>query len=126
MSVSIYPVLNKDVPGFDVTGMSGKALAAAVFAPKSAFAVLGNFYSINEDELREFIAGEIEVPAEKWFSPADGLTVVRGFSAQSTTTLVGLDAGDFAEWLANDLRALEKLLVLAQEHGALFYLAMDF
>ena len=84
MSVSIYPVLNKDVPGFDVTEISGKALAAAVFAPESAFAVLERFSSINEDELRELIAGEtgqdveeVEVPAEEWFSPEDGLTVVR-------------------------------------------------
>ncbi len=133
MGVSVYPVLNKDVPVFDATEMSGKALAAAVFAPESAFAVLGNFHSANEDELREFVAGEagqnpseIKVPAEEWFSPADGLTVLRELSAQPATMLAGADAGDFAEWLANDLRALEKMLMLAQEHGALFHLAMDF
>ena len=132
MGVIVYPVLNKDVPGFDVTEMSGKALAAAVFAPNSAFVVLGNFYSTNEDELREFIAGEagqiaedVEVPAEEWFSPDDGLAVVRELFAQPVPPVKGT-ADEFAEWLTDDLSTLEKMLVLAQEHGALFHLAMYF
>ena len=132
MGVSIYPVLNKDIPGFDVTEMSGKALAAAVFAPGSAFAALERFNSMEEDELRELIAGqtgqdisEITVPAEEWFAPTEGLTVVRELFAQPAPLVKGA-AGDFAEWLANDLRTLEKMLVLAQEHDALFHLAMDF
>ena len=132
MGVSVYPVLNKDVPGFDVTEMSGKALAAAVFEPSSAFAVLERFNSMDEDELRELIVGEtgqntgeVEVPTEEWFFPEDGLTVVRELSTQPVP-LVKRATDDFAEWLANDLRALERMLVLAQEHGALFHLAMDF
>ncbi len=132
MGVSIYPVLNKDVPDFDVTEMSGKALAAAVFAPDSAFAVLGNFHSTNEDELRELIVGEtgqdsggVTVPAEEWFLPSDGLTVVRELAALPAPP-VKEAVDDFAEWLLDDLRALEEMLALAQEHGALFHLAMDF
>lgn len=132
MSVSIYPVLNKDVPGYDATEVFGKALAAAVYEPDSAFAVLGRFYSMDGDELRELIAGEtgqdpdeIEIPAEEWFAPEDGMAVVRELSMQPAPLVEG-GADDFAEWLANDLRALERMLALAQQHGALFHLAMDF
>jgi hypothetical protein len=130
MGVSMYPVLNKEVPGIDGTEVPGKALAAAVYEPNSAFAVLEQFSSMNEEELRELVAGEtgqdpngIEVPAEEWFAPEDGLTIVRELSVQPAPLVEG-SPDDFAEWLANDLRALER--VLALEHGALFHMAMDF
>ena len=131
MGVSIYPVLNKDVPGLDGTEVSGKALAAAVFAPNSAFAVLERFNSMNEDELRELVVGEtgqdpseITVPAEEWFAPSDGLTVVQELVALPAPIVEGA-TNDFAKWLSNDLLTLEQTLRLAQEHGALFHLAMD-
>jgi hypothetical protein len=40
--------------------------------------------------------------------------------------LVAGGTDDFAEWLATDLQNLEKALLLAQEHDALFHLTMDF
>ncbi len=132
MGVSIYPVLNKDVPGYDATEVSGKALAAAIYEPDSAFAVLQRFHSIDEEELCELIAGEtgqepngIEVPAEEWFAPEDGLAVVRKLFTQPAPLVAG-GTDDFAEWLATDLQNLEKALLLAQEHDALFHLTMDF
>ena len=132
MGVSIYPVLNKDVPGLDGTEVSGKALAVAVFEPQSAFAVLAQFNSMNEDELRELVVGEtgqdpseITVPPEEWFAPSDGLTVVRELAALPAP-FVENAGDDFAEWLASDLLTLEQTLRLAQEHDALFHLAMDF
>lgn len=133
MGVSVYPVLNRNVPGFDATEVSGRCLAAAIFEPNSAFAVLERFSNMNEDELRELIVGqtgqdpnEITVPAEEWFSPAYGLTVVRALLVQTMTPPVRWEAEEFTEWLANDLQVLEKTLLLAQEHGALFHLTMDF
>ena len=103
MGISIYPVLNKQIPSFDATEMSGKALAAAVFVPGSAFAALERFSSMNEEELRELIAGEtgqdpneIEVPEEEWFVPEDGLTVVRELFTQPAPLVEG-GADDFAE-----------------------------
>ncbi len=129
MGVSIYPVLNKDVPGFDATEVSGKALAAAIFETDSAFVILGNFQSMDENELRELIVGEmgqdpseITVPAEEWFSPEDGLTAMRTLLAQP----VEWETDEFAEWLTKDMETLEKVLLLAQDHGAMFHLAMDF
>ncbi len=49
MGVSVYPVLNKEMPGFDVTEVSGKALAEAVFEEGSAFAILERFNSQNPE-----------------------------------------------------------------------------
>ncbi len=119
MSVGIYPVLNKEVPGYDATEVSGKALAAAVFVPNNAFAVLERFSSMDDDELRELIAGEtgqdpneIEVPAEEWFAPEEGLTVVRELSTQPGPLVEG-GADNFVEWLTTDLQNLEKVLLLA-------------
>ena len=132
MGVSLYPVLNQEVPGFDVTEMSGKALSAAVFAPDSAFAVLTRFSSMAEDELRELIADqtgqdpkEITVPAEEWFAPSDGLIVLRQLFTQPAPLIEGASA-ELGEWIINDLRSMEKVLVLAHQHGALFHSAMDF
>ncbi len=127
MSVSIYPVLNKDVLGFDATEMSGKALAAAVYETDNAFAVLQHFSSQNAEWLTDFIADQtgqdpstIQVPAEEWFTPKAGLEAIR-----SLTSLV-LETGGFADALREDLSNLEKALLLAQQHGALFHLAIDF
>ncbi len=142
MGVSVYPVLNKEVPRFDVTEASGKALADAIFEQGSAFAVLERFNSQNAEELADFIAdqtgqeaSEIEVPAEEWFAPQDGLQVVRLLLDQlSSSSLPGsaippagwAPGGYYSEALTDDLQNLEKALLLAQEHDALFHLEMDF
>lgn len=141
MGVSVYPVLNKEVPGFDVTETTGRALAEAIFEEGSAFAVLERFSSQNEEELAGFIADQtgqeasaIEVPAEEWFAPEEGLQVVRPLLEQvrsqsqagPLTLPAGWEADEFSRGVMDDLQNLEKVLLLAQEHDARFHLALDF
>ncbi len=135
MGVSIYPVLDKEVPGFDVTETAGKALAAAAFQENSEFTILHHFISENAEALADFIAGEtgqeadtIKVPAEEWFHPEDGLQVVHSLLAHtlSQSTPTGWEADVFISGLHSDLQSLERALTLAQQHKALFHLSMDF
>ncbi len=141
MGVSVYPVLNKEVPGFAITETSGKVLAEAIFEEGSAFAVLERFSSQNEEELADFIADQTgqevsatEVPAEEWFAPKEGLQVVRSLLEQVRSQLqngpltppAGWEADEFSRGLMDDLQNLEKVLLLAQEHDAQFHLALDF
>jgi len=141
MGVSVYPVLNKEVPGFDVTEVSGKALAKAVFEEGSAFAVLERFNSQGAEWLADFIAGQtgqepslIEVPAEEWFAPEEGLLVVRSLldllrspsPSGRPMPPAGWEAGEFTQGLTDDLQNLKKVLLLAEEHKARFHLAIDF
>ena len=135
MGVSIYPVLDRDVPGFDVTETAGKALAEAVFQEDSPFSVLERFSSQNEEALADFIADQtgqeadtIEVPAEEWFSPEEGLQTVRFLLAHTSPTPspTGWEPDEFLTGLVGDLQALERVLLLAQEHGAKFHLDVDF
>ncbi len=140
MGVSVYPVLNKTVPGFDVTEVSGKLLADVMFEEGSIFGSLMRFSSDNEDELAAFIsdqtgqdAAEIDVPKEEWFAPEEGLKVMRTLleqvSANSQYLLnvpEGWEPDEFTEGLIADLRNIEGVLVLAQKHQALFHLALDF
>lgn len=135
MGVSIYPVLNKDVPGFDVTETAGKALAEAVFQENSAFAGLERFSSENAEAMADFIAEQtgqeaaaIEVPAEEWFHPEEGLQVVHSLLAHtlSQPTSEGGEPDIFISSLHSDLQSLERVLTLAQQHQALFHLSMDY
>ena len=139
MGVGVYPVLNKEVPGFDVTEVSGKALADAIFEEGSPFAALERFSSQDAEELAGFIGeqtgqevSEIEVPVEEWFAPEEGLQVVRSLLDQVRSFLMSVAPprwgpdGYYSEAISDDLHNLEKALLLAQEHGALFHLALDF
>lgn len=140
MGVSVYAVLSKEVPGFDVTSTPGKALAAVLFEEGSFLTPLMRFSSDDEKYLTDFIAdqtgqdpSEIEVPPEEWFDPEEGLQVLRPLLEQ-----VRVEAhpavGAFANWedaeftgaLADDLASLEAALVLAQDQQARFHLAVDF
>lgn len=140
MGVSVYPVLNQEVPGFDVTEVSGKVLAKAVFEAGSPFAVLERFNSQDEEGLASFIADQTgqdasttEVPAEEWFAP-EGLLIVRSLldllrspsSPGRPIPPAGWEADEFIQGRADDLQNLEKVLLLAEEHKARFHLALDF
>lgn len=141
MGVSVYPVLNKEVRGYDATEVLGKALAKAIFDEGSAFAILERFNSQSEEWLAGFIADQtgqeasaIEVPAERWFAPEEGLQAVRSLMEQARyqsqagplTPPPGWEADEFANGLMDDLQNLEKVLLLAQGHDAQFHLALDF
>lgn len=128
MGVSLYPVLNKEVQGFDATAFSGKALAEAVFADGSAFAVLQRFSSQNAEWLADFVADQtgqeasaVEVPAEEWFTPEEGLQAVC-----SLMPLAKSASNGSSEYLADDLQNLEKVLLIAQKQDALSHLVLNF
>ena len=141
MGVSVYPVLNKELPGLIGTEVSGEALAGTIFEEGSIFAVLQRFNSQSEEWLADFIAEQtgqvastIEVPAEEWFAPQEGLQVVRSLLKQvrfrsqpgPLTPPKGWEEDRFTEGVMDDLQNLEKVLLLAEEHTARFHLASDF
>jgi len=95
----------------------------------------------NKEELANFIADQtgqeanaVEVPAEEWFAPEEGLQIVRSLLEQVRSHSqagplippVGWEPDEFSEGLTDDLQHLEKALLLAQEHNAQFHLALDF
>jgi len=135
MGVSIYPVLNRDVPGFDVSAVDGKVLARVMPEGENSdtpLARLWDFMSANPEDAAAFLEREgvdtsaIEINwAEEWFSPADGLAVVR--AALASLEAEGSDVApvDVPE-VVRDLRDIESVLLLAQEHGAQFHFAIDF
>ena len=127
MGVSIYPVLDKDVPGFDVTYVIGKMLAKALPCGEdsdSPLLPLTNFIWIAPETLTWLMeeAGdnpeESDLPREQWFDAGEGLAAVRA-------ALQNLPA-DFDARVFDDLRDIENALSLAQEHGARFHFAFDF
>lgn len=63
------------------------------------------------------------IPAEEWFEPAEGLTVVRGLQAHISAHRKSVSQP--AAVLA-DLAELEQVLLVAQKHSVLFHFAWDF
>ena len=52
MGVSLYPVLERDVAGYDAMAVVGKALANAVYDWNvPALAALGDFFSVSPEEV---------------------------------------------------------------------------
>lgn len=134
MGVALYVVLEKDATGCDATSVPGKCLARAqdrldAIAKERGLTPLGDFLSIAPEEAMAFLEGEgvapegLELPAEQWFDPADGLRTVRGLLDQlrhappDVPRLAGV---------LDDLEATERVLLAAEQHGVRFHLAIDF
>ena len=133
MSMAYYVVLNGEHGDID-TLLSGKALGHSdetlkEAAVKLCVTPLGDFYSSNWEEDREFVAaigGDPEcVPMvpEQWFSPSDGLNTVRAIRE-----FVGQhpDRCEYAEGVIEDLNAFERVLLAADAAGLMWHLAVDF
>jgi hypothetical protein len=132
LGVALYPVFERDVPGYDPsTGLSGKALAQAVDAghgPLEATCraigvtpIFGFYHETNSESFEKI--GE-EVPANQaldepqWFDPDDGLRTVSGL-------LECADAERMEPRLLGDLVRLQQVLEIAKNHGTGFRLRLD-
>lgn len=125
MSLAWYVVLDREVPNLDPF-MNGKALARsapaiASMAARLGVRDLGDFISTSPAEIADLVEDEIadELPAESWYSPEEGLRVVR---AMVTEVAKSSRMGD----VLTDLRELERVLDRAQQVGARWHLAVDF
>lgn len=135
MGVSIYPVLDKEVPDFNVSAVDGKVLARVMpemGESSSPLAQLWGFVSANPEEAAGFLedegvdASEIEINwTEEWFAPNDGLALVRAIISHLEAGGSDVMPVDVPE-AVRDLRAIEATLSLAEEHGARFHFAFDY
>jgi len=66
---------------------------------------------------------EHSVPAEEWFSPTEGLTVIRGLQAHISTHRKSVS---LSPEVLEDLAELEQVLATAAEYGVPFHFSWDF
>lgn len=138
MSVAIYPVLEREIPGLqpELT-VSGKALSWRIEALDALAQELGlpallSFFSTNEAEVRDMmgLAEEESLTfevAEEWFNPSEALITVRGlrdYIRQNPETIPN-ESGNSAEAVMGDLNDIETVLTAAEQHRVRFHFAMD-
>ncbi len=148
MGVSIYVVLEKDIPGFDhVTSISGKALATALYdyeeemetiARRSGVPPLLEFSSSEPEDMEDFFDDEDmedddadDDMDEEWFEAADGLKAVqaildyfRQHPDLFQETPFGTNAS-LREPVIEDLENIEIILSKAKIESILWRLEMD-
>ena len=132
MSVALYIVAEQTIPGFDAASVCGKALEKAqnrldALARSHDLTPVSDFISIDPDEAADFLEGEgiddVEIPAEQWFDAADGLKTIQGLLGAVRADPAKLKNADR---VLEDLEAIEKVLLAADEQGVRFHLAVDF
>ena len=119
MGTAVYIVTKKKVKGLDAF-VNGKAVGRLddelldKVCTDAGVASLMGFIPQDSDELSEFLDGEgIEVegggefPAEEWFTPEEGLAVVRGLS---THLIANPQALPDSASVFEDLKEYEELL----------------
>lgn len=142
MSSSLYPVLEHPIAGFDVTLVSGKALARAVEAHPALMPLL-DFYSADPAEIAAEVGmlsphdpedaddlREIDLGPEEWFEPTAGLIAVRQALTALRENPKSLAAAVYDPSLrpahiVADLEGIEGVLLLAQQHETRFHFALD-
>ncbi len=134
MGVALYVALEKEIPGFDASSVSGKFLAKAQkkldgIAQRKGLKPLEDFISTNPEEilgLLEDVGGVpdgLEIPAEQWFRPSEGLKTVRGLLQYLRDDPSGIrNVRD----VINDLEATAEVLAAAAKKRIRFHLAVDF
>ncbi len=126
MGVSLYPVLERDVLGVDVTEVVGKALARAVYESNLPEVWrLQDFFSVSVDNMLEPLPEGVMPPPEAWFDAAEGIIAVRAALVAVRQETVILETEKAQAWVIADLEKTEQILLLAQEHGVRFHLGMD-
>ncbi len=129
MSVALYIALEKPIPGFDASSVCGKSLEKAHarldgIARERGLTPLGDFLSTDPEDVRAFFGAEgLQLPAEQWFDPAEGLRTIRGLLSYLRENPAGVNP---ARRVREDLEAAEAVLLAAAEHGVRFHLAVDF
>lgn len=142
MGVSLYPVFEREVDGYDVCSVNGKPLARAI-DKHPALEALMQFYSISPIEVAGWMGllddwdGEGEpdlsahdLPSEEWYELAAGLAAVHravvALQDDTPETAALRDApGTGPDWIVHDLRAIEAALQNALRQEVRFHLAMD-
>ncbi len=133
MSSAVFVVLNKEEPGFD-SQVNGKTVARHYeslenLAKKLGVAALSDFESMDPAEAMDFMEDEgvdtsgMDVPAEQWFKPADGLKAIRALIEH----LEGKGKRTKgAKEVVEDLRGFEEVLAASQKKKLKFHFQWDF
>jgi hypothetical protein len=127
MSSALYIVAKKKPRDFDLL-MDGKALAKAEegLAPictKLGTKRLMDFFSQNPEELADLLGEDVpNAPAEQWFDATEGLKVVRALVAQMETKPDSIPA---SEWVLEDLKQCERILVHLEQKKIPWHFALD-
>jgi hypothetical protein len=133
VSVALYIVLERQIPGFDhhvngnALGRAGKLLD--VLAKKAGTKPLMQFFSASPEEVSEFAASHGRAseenatvfPPERWFSAEEGLVAVRALKETARTERI-----DNLDKVIADLDEFERVLIGAKEHRVGWHLAVDF
>jgi hypothetical protein len=132
MAQAIVVTLEKDLPDSSEAyskSKSGKALAREaqrldLAARTRKVTGIESFLSENPEKLREqlradgFDPDKMRLPAEQWFAASDGLTTVRALHEHVSANLNNFKQPNP---ILRDLKAVEALLVAAQEAGVKFH-----
>ena len=141
MSASFYPVLERLVAGFENTDAPGEALARVVEAhpvlitltdfvsvdPAQIAVAVGMVYAYEEDGADDL--SEIDFGPPDWYEAALGLAAVRraleAIRAEPESIAAAIyDPGLTAAAVIADLEAIERALLLAQQHETRFHFMM--
>ncbi len=138
MSANFIPVLEQRVPGFDSSAVPGSALARVVEAhpdlealtdfvsvdPTQMAVAVGMVYPYEEDGAEDL--QDIDFGPPDWYEPALGLAVVRRALDAVRAEPGGIAAAIYdpslrPEEVIADLEAIERALLLAQQHETRFH-----
>jgi hypothetical protein len=133
MSVALYIILERPVPGLD-DHVNGKALGRAGkllddLAEKAGTKSLMKFFSASPEEMSEFASGHgvaVEenatlFPPEQWFPAEEGLVTVRRLREAARAERI-----DNWQRILADLDEFERVLDVAREQGVGWHLAVDY
>ena len=142
MSGSFYPVLERPVPGFESEAAPGKALARVVEAhtvlsaltdfvsvdPAQIAIAVGMVYAYEEDGADDL--SEIDFGPPDWYEAVLGLAAVRRAldairAGPESIAAAIYDPGLKPEDVIADLEAIERALLLAQQHETRFHFMME-
>ncbi len=126
MGAAYFIVLERKIDGLD-TGMDGKCLSRNMESLDEAARQLGirplsEFFSADPKQLAEFMegegmgAGDIELPALQQFAAQDGLATVNALLPHTAAK---------ADGVTEDLRACERMLNVAAQHGVGWHFEID-
>jgi len=131
MALAFAITLERELPEAEAyrKSASGKALAREtsrldLAARTKKVTAIESLLSENPEKLREqlradgFDPDKMRLPAEQWFSAADGLATVRGLMEHVSANLNNFKQPNP---ILRDLKAVEALLVAAQAAGARFH-----
>jgi hypothetical protein len=130
---AFYITLEKDLPEFaSGTGegceLSRQEPQLTALAKSLGLKPLMEFFSIDPKEAADFLEDsdgdeEIDIPAQQWFSAADGLITIRGLTAH-----IGTDPSTVAnaDKLLKELEEFEKVLDKAKAEDVGWCLGIDY